>query len=635
MIEIISKMLDKLSGFDFWFVVTLVFIGFVGWYFLGRSNMEEQRIARRQIVFVLLVALIGVLGISIYHIVYAPDFKFPKNSTGILVLRLDGDDNDNSQQLALISRLNNELSKEVTDPNIEIRGNDKKISEALGWQKAHELAREIGRKNNAALVIWGNCTNKKRFYPRITIVRDEPRSVMRGDLASIIVQDINEVILPDEFINQSIYIAHFTIGYIYFIKDNYPRSLAHFDAALKRAEGNDIESNDIQAYTAISHWHMAQKQKKMEWHLQRAIHYFEAVTAAYAKEELNYKWAVIQVYLGNTRSSLLNTSLFENLQRAIHCYEGALQFFTRDSFPSHWAMAKSNIGTAYLNLPRGDYSKNLQMAIDSYNAALEVYNRGNFPMNWALTQNNLGTAYAKQFIGNGLQNLQTAILCFKNALMVYTQSENPVEWAITQNNLGEVYRNIETEDRRDNLQSAINCFQNALNSISETDFPIYWATIQNNLGNAYCDLEGGNQSENIKKAIAAYEEALRITLKLDAKVDWALTLNNLGTAFRILPTGNLGENLQKAIHCYEAALQVFTRHQFPFNWAITQNNLGSAYGKYAELTKTDQVKNLNKAILHFQNALEVWNEDNFPKYYQNAIKNLAIAQRKFESYAKK
>ena len=114
----------------------------------------------------------------------------------------------------VLVRIDTELSKEPTTQRIEVRANAKIINEGRGWVQAHGKARKIGRKAGAVLVIWGNrVVDKTGFHPRITAVTDRiPPLLGERPLA---VQNIDELSLPDELVDQLIYLAHFAAGYLF------------------------------------------------------------------------------------------------------------------------------------------------------------------------------------------------------------------------------------------------------------------------------------------------------------------------------------------------------------------------------------------------------------------------------------
>ena len=428
---------------------------------------------------------------------------------GILVLRIEGDDDKNSLQRDLVSTLNTELSKEAPGQKIEVRAHNETVAETKGLSQAHAKARQIGKDCNALLVIWGNKVDENKFHPRLTLVERTPPAIKFQDL-SLSVQSIAELRLPEELIKKPLYLTHFIVGYNLHDKGNYTAALVHFEAALNRPETDPVALNDIRLYAANSHWYLAQSQNEMAWHLLQAIAYYETARRFYTAQDFPERWATTQNNLGSAYWSLPTGSRSDNLQKAITAYEAALRVYTEKAFPVEWAATQNNLGIIYTDLPTDERGTNLKKAIAAYKMSLRVYTEKNFPKEWAMTENNLGTAYAELPIGDRTENLQKAIAAFEAAFRIRTEKDFPVDWAQPQNNWGKAYVDLPTGDRTENLQKAIAAYELALRVYTEKDFPMEWARIQENLGEVYSDLPTGDRTENLEKAIACYENALKI-----------------------------------------------------------------------------------------------------------------------------
>lgn len=627
MLEFINKLLAELTGFDFWFAAILIVIGLAGWYYFGQSKKAEQQIAKRQFRFVGLITVIGIFGIAVHHLFFEPNYTFPNGVAGILVLRIEGDDEKNSLQRDLVSALNNRLSKETFEQKIEVLAYNETAAENIGLSKAHVKARKIGKENKAILVIWGNRIGERKFYPRLTIVDDEPSALIKGDrLLEVQSININEVSLPPELVNQPVYLTYFLIGFSFFDQEDYPKALMHFEKALTLQVDNPTEVNDIRIFAGFSHWNLAQGQRKMELHLKQAITYYNTVLDFYKPSNFTPQWAITQANLGLAFLDLPNFALNQNIQKAIAAFESALLVLTEKDFPVYWAMIQNNWGCAYLRLPTGDHNANLQKAIVAFEATLRVVTEKNSPAEWGGIQNNLCNAYLRLTTGDRNANLQKAIAAIELALRVLTENDFPMQWAKTQINLGKVYRDLFDGDRNSNLLKAINANDAALRIFTYNNFPVDWATAQGNLGVAYANLSIGDPEENLLKAITAYQMALSIHTEQDFPVDWAKIQNNLGVAYTKLPTGDHITNLLNAIDAHKAALRVYTEKDFPLDWALTQFNLGSAY-----LTISNQIDNLEKAISCFENTLRIWTEEAFPNDHRKVTQNLKHAQNGLNS----
>ena len=621
--EFIDKILSELAGFDFWFAVVLSVIGLAGWYYLGQTKKTERETTKRQLIFAGLIVLSALAGIGAHHLFFGSNYTFPEGIAGILVLRIEGDDEKNSLQRLLVSSLNNSIRKEAAGQKIEIRAQNETVTETTGLPQAHTKARKIGKACKAILVIWGNRVGDKTFFPRLTVVGSKYSSLKSGQWA-LAAQDVTELELPSAQVDQPIYLKHFVIGYAFYNREDYAAALAQFKAALNQSVVNPIELNEIRIYSGNSHYRLAMGQRKMASHLQQAIAYYDTVLSFYTEQDFAEQWAMTQNNLGKVYRRLPTGDRSANLQKAIAFNEAALRVYTEKDFPVNWADIQINLGVDYLDLPTGDRSENLQKAIAFNEAAFRVYTEKDYPWEWALIQNNLGATYANLPTGDPSENLQKAIAFYEAALRVRTEKDYPVDWALIQNNLGKTYRNLPASDRSANLQKAIAFHEAALHVRTEKDFPVDWADTQNDLGDAYADSTMSDRSENRQKAIACYEAALRVYTEKDFPEDWAWTQKNLGDAYaKDLANANAyagilsgllkginNANLQKAIVAYEAALRVYTEKDFPRDWAKTQSILSVAY---YFLPTGDRSANLQRAIAACEAALRVYTEKDFPK----------------------
>jgi len=273
MIEIVNKLLDQLTGIDFWIAATaLVIVLARGWY-LNKTKKAEQKTAQRQISFAVVMTIIAFLAIVVHRLFFSPDYTFPEGVAGILVLRIEGDDANNSLQRLLVSALNNSIRKEAAGEKIEIRAQNETVTETMGLPQAHTKARKIGKACKAILVIWGNRVGDKTFFPRLTVVGSKSSSFTSGQWA-LAAQDITELALPSAQVDQPIYLKHFVTGYAFYNRENYASALAQFKAALNQSVINPIELNEIRIYSGNSQYSLAQGRRDMASHLQQAIAYY-------------------------------------------------------------------------------------------------------------------------------------------------------------------------------------------------------------------------------------------------------------------------------------------------------------------------------------------------------------------------
>jgi tetratricopeptide (TPR) repeat protein len=615
--EIFKRVLDKLRGADFWIALFFIGVGIVSWKVIGTTKAEEKYVLYRRL------GVAVTLGIAAISIIAVRRFlnrerPFSQNLTGILVMRIAGDDANDSLQKELIANLNAELQKESTGRQVEVQASRKMLDESRGRAAAHRRARRIGQQRKAALVIWGQKIGDKKFFPRITVITKEwmPMSERTDH-----VQSITEVGLPEILVDEPFYLIHLAVGCSYYREGNYQDALPRFKAALHRKGALPNELAELQFLTGFCDWSLSISQKNESRYLEEAIELFEKAAKAFERVDQE-KWAMTQNNLGVAYQALQIGDRVANVQRAIAACEAALSFFTEENFPVDWAGTQNNLGVAYFYLPTGHRPANLQRAITAYEAALRVRTEKEFPIDWATTQNNLGNAYCDFSGGDRAVNVQKAITAYEAALTVRTEQHLPVDWAMTQNNLGNAYRDLPTGDPVANSQKAITAYEAALRVRTEQDFPADWARTQNNLGNAYRDFPVGDRAVNVQKAITAYEAALKVLTENEFPVDWAMTQNNLGLAYFNMPIGDNAANLQRAIAAFEAALSVYTEKDFPVEWARAQGNLGVVY---LNIPTGNRAANLQKAIAAFKAAVSVYAEKDFPVEWAKGQVNLGLA----------
>jgi len=88
--EIFKRILDKLTGADFWIALGFLALGFTLWRLAGTTKKGEQKVLRRQIAGALVLALLAAGAMGVNHLFFSREPVFSKNLTGILVMRIAG-----------------------------------------------------------------------------------------------------------------------------------------------------------------------------------------------------------------------------------------------------------------------------------------------------------------------------------------------------------------------------------------------------------------------------------------------------------------------------------------------------------------------------------------------------------------
>jgi hypothetical protein len=227
--EIFNRILDKLTGADIWIALGFLALGITLWLYIGTTKKAEQKVLRRQIGASLVLLLLAGAGLAINHIFFIREPVFSKGLTGILVMRIVGDDALDSLHGDLIEHLNAELQNDPAGVQIEVHAGTESIDDGHGLADAHKRARAIGQRANAQLVIWGRKIGDKLYFPRITIVA-APKKWRAATERTRDVQDITELRLPLEVTDEPLYLIDFAAGYSYYDRSDYKEALAYFDA---------------------------------------------------------------------------------------------------------------------------------------------------------------------------------------------------------------------------------------------------------------------------------------------------------------------------------------------------------------------------------------------------------------------
>jgi hypothetical protein len=137
--EILKQLfLERLTGADYWIAVAFLMAGWGLWVWLGKTQAREKRIFSRQIASLLVVVLLAGGTLWVKHACFQREPVFSTNLTGVLVLRIVGDDERNSLQGDLVESLNRQLKKEPGLP-IEVHLGRGKVDTDGGLASAHEV----------------------------------------------------------------------------------------------------------------------------------------------------------------------------------------------------------------------------------------------------------------------------------------------------------------------------------------------------------------------------------------------------------------------------------------------------------------------------------------------------------------
>ena len=115
--DILKRILEKLTGAEFWIALCFIAAGIICWEWIGTTGSKERTVLYQQIIVALTLTVGAVAAIAIHRFIRRPVFQ--KNVTGILVMRIVGDDT-NSLQRDLMGNLNAKLRNEEVGEHIDV-----------------------------------------------------------------------------------------------------------------------------------------------------------------------------------------------------------------------------------------------------------------------------------------------------------------------------------------------------------------------------------------------------------------------------------------------------------------------------------------------------------------------------------
>ena len=580
--------------------IALIVIGLYAWWIFAKK--PEQKKAKKLVWFSFIVALVSGCVMFVHSRLEKTAHTFPKGQTGVLILRIAGDDVNNSLQRDIVESLRSELKRVSSQNSIVVLASDQQLGDTkVDGSAAHQTARSFGKQFNAQLVVWGDRVGDKKFWPHVTIVNQEIRSVILGD-RELGVQEIDHLQLPLELVAEPVCLAHSIAGFSAYQSGRFDEALTNFEIASKLTNINSAEIAPVLFYAATC-----------------------------------------RLYLCETRSDpreLLITAIDE-LQFAANAYG-------KTNAPDDWAMTEINLGSAKFALSRliqgAEAPRLLGEAVRAFRAALEVRTRGRFPWGWALAQNNLGAGLddqAKQSQGaEAMRLFGEANTAFRAALEVYSREQFPNDWARTQGNLGAALGNQAKQSQGAEaaplLVEAVTAFRAALEVQTRDQLPQDWAKTQHGLGAALVELakqrQGPEAVRLFEEAVTAHRAALEVYTREKFPPDWARIQSNLGTTLSCLAEQSQGAEaaplLVEAVTAYRAALEVQTRDQLPQDWAKTQHGLGVALFDLARQSQgAKAARFLEEAITAYRAALEIYTFEGFPSMNRGVSNNLALAEQ--------
>ena len=421
---------------------------------------------------------------------------------GIWIARLEKDYGNDAQ-----TQLSQQIESYIKDferlrDKVEIRDLERYIVKD-STEKGHAEARRLGKKVNAAIVLWGKITRVKEtwtFWPRLTVVSGTELS--RKDMGTWI-EEPQSTEHPPASARESVHLAEFIVAYSYYESGRYGDK-AEFDEALRhfkklrdhyQAESPKEKSftGDILFMLGNAHWYMdlrCERGSEVRCHLEDAIKCYDRIL-----ESPEYQDAIGDLRRTRVRhnrgvalldmpQSWLDRILDRlpwvdgNREKAVKSFEWAIDVYRRMGERPALAKAQSNLAKAHRM--SCEYEK-CKQAVTICQKALEIFSEDAYPLEHLAVKNTLGSSYLflsrcrrfRLFRREGWQdNLEKAVETFEDAMEVSEKNkeEIPVLHAVTLYNWGLVCECLPDDDERKDFRKMAEAYKEALDIFTEYEF---------------------------------------------------------------------------------------------------------------------------------------------------------------------
>lgn len=488
--------------------------------------------------------------------------------TGIWVARIRGDDDQYSAQRELVQKLRFYLGKESALKNLmDVRELAQEVTGATE-SEGETLARQLGQRVNAAVVIWGEIAgllHKDEFFSKITIV-----GTVKGIGSTIRLEPVTEISQIQEYrtpqpstlsaaperVREPIRLVRYVMATQYYKKADWADAADHFEALIQEGSSQNIHDRDLHIFAGYSNWYLSFPGDRKN-SLIKAKNHFLSAQQSYANMEKDSSYPAVLNMLGIVYTQ---SGLFEEAEKQLA--EASRIWKEAGDERGYWS-AQGNLGANYLTKARKgiDIQKSIDLAI----GVLEKV---------TIALKNLGD------IGG------------------YASSEI---------NLGYLYLKIsDTSATSTGLKEAIAHFLNATEHEKiRSPWSAYMAG-ENGLAEAYARLVrfGVDIKSNLTKSIAAREEVVSIYQEHKSWGNYAdQQIQIAGTYIEAAQKGNeFNGNMVRAI----SALTIATAHYKQLNllakYADAQYNLAVSYQELAR-HDTDRSTNLQQMKLALEDGI--------------------------------
>jgi len=292
----------------------------------------------------LAVLFIGVVGFNLWQALKPPVRPAQNDETLVLILQF---------QSSVSVEAKHDFAQLIFDDLIEaFRDGDIRIEQLdYGQVISSEDAQELGKRTNAALVIWGKF-DENFVFPRYEVIQSRDQ-VSHLDLGHTPLQKENERIeftLGTELPQSVVYLTKFTIGQVYYLDRQYEEALDAFNDAFLAIEESNILG--------------IEPSETLDWK-EEYVHFYRANTFANLGR---LSWAMLDYQLAIQKDPKF-AEAYNNLgvgYSLLGDSDRALEQFNLAIETGKFAVAYYNRGSIFYR--RGDF----QQAIQDYSQAIDI-----------------------------------------------------------------------------------------------------------------------------------------------------------------------------------------------------------------------------------------------------------------------
>jgi tetratricopeptide (TPR) repeat protein len=496
--------------------------------------------------------------------------------TGIWIARIRGDDDQYSAQRELVQKLRFYLGQEAALKNLmDVRELAQEVAGATE-SEGEILARQLGQRVNAAIVIWGELASllkKDEFFPMITIVE-----TVKGIDPTIRLEPVNEISLiqenqtPRPFtlraapqrVREPIGLSRYVMAAQYYKKGDWAHAADHFEALIKEGISQSIHGRDLHIYAGHSNYyrHFAKDSRDSREFLVKAKNHFLSAQLSYENTEKDNNYPAVLNMLG-----IIYSLLGSSLEEAEKLLTEASRLWKERGDEKRYSAAQGNLGAYYWAMAARDINthQNIERGIRVIEKLLKEHgNTGEYSVNRV----NLGNLYLKRSDKSPTRtsDLQQAV---KHFLIATEHNKIRSPWStytwgeigLAHSYAGLVHLGVEVEI---NLSKSITAWEEVAAIYHEHKFSEKYADVRIQMARSYSDAaqKGIDFSENMTKAISALKGASSYYKELNQLAKYADAQNNLAVSYWDLAQHNIDNsaNLLQMKLTLEDGIDLFRKH---------------------------------------------------------------------------